>query len=214
MKNKLILIFLVFISLKLSAQDSTSFKRRLEFYIGGNNEDVAYTYYIDKNLKEASFITGGGMNFIGMRFDFIKLKNFQFGFDLMYNRVWANYFLPYQTVNSENIPYEFLMAVEERFYRTRLMARVNYILPISTDKFQVYFSGALGYLHSRVNVILSPLDAIKPEEALSKGSFLFESPVAFKLNAGMRYYFKPKIGVFMEFGFGGALATTGLTSRF
>ena len=80
--------FLIFILLFCSfgfSQETDKSPLLIEVYGGGLNEDGAYRRWIKKHNEEASFLTTGGTNPIGIRVDFLRKRRFTFGLDFMYN---------------------------------------------------------------------------------------------------------------------------------
>lgn len=206
MKN-LTLYFLLFSS-SLFAQELQKSPVLLEVYAGGLNQDEAYRKWIQKHNDQAFFLTTGGTNPIGIRADFMRFKRLTFGFDFMYNQVWANYFINYyDSAYQEYVVRE----VDENVIKMQLYVRTHYLFPISTDKVQLYATGAIGYNYAVWYASIGQDE--QEDKIIDKGNYLLMSPLAFKLNIGTRFFLTKRWGLHMEAGYGGPWMSAGISFR-
>jgi hypothetical protein len=208
-KPLILLLFIVNIS---SAQVYKEGNLIIDAYYGFPNlmfykwNSFTSTYSNYSNAKNVSIGPVGG------RIEYMLTERIGVGLNGSYSHTAINYL--FDDMNGAGpLPYS---VVINRF---RIMPRFNFHIGKSS-KFDPYVAGGIGYYNR--TVVFSPLNPANGYADPNTGDpfgpdWPFEPlliPVALEAKFGMRYFFTDRIGFGAEVGFGGPLATFGLTAKF
>jgi hypothetical protein len=91
---------------------------------------------------------------------------------------------------------------------TSILGRVNYTFPFADDRGGFMIGGGLGYRGFRVSY-----EDNNPQTPLDRG-FSIPAPFTFEGTLGVKYYFTPNIGAYVEAGVTRSILQGGLTVRF
>jgi hypothetical protein len=145
---------------------------------------------------------------LGGRVEYLLSEKIGFGLDFSYANTTAKYSDTYSTYNYSTGTYTTnTYDYEVSIPRWRLVPRINIHLGQST-KFDPYFAFGVGYANSKISATSN--DPNDPGVTLSR-SFI---PVSVMAKFGMRYFITDNIGLGVETGIGGPLATAGVTFKF
>ncbi len=128
---------------------------------------------------------------VGLRAGYMVSERISAGIDVNYSSLGIGY-------NDPGTGFDY----DVDFTRLRLLARFEIHFP-QNETFDLYLPLAAGY-HS-LNITLNSNDPDTEEQLDDINSVLnlFNSPYAFRIGIGGRYYFTDNIGLNMEFGIGG-----------
>jgi len=156
----------------------------------------------NSDLDQFKLRNSGSLGTISLGYEHRLTRTFSMGINAYYSQFSSTGTMKEDTTNVEQ-------KVDYTINRFRVQARFTYIFKVADPDLDIYIGGAIG-TNKRINKLLIN-DVASDVSELPRS---FTLPFSMRAYFGMRYTIYKNVGVHLEFGLGGPLASFGINYRF
>jgi outer membrane protein W len=176
------------------------------YILGRYVKEVATT---NNNNNTSDNIRVFNLNHLGGKAEYMLTDVIGLGVEYTFAATTAKYTESYQTYLGNNVYSTTTNDYTARIVKQRILAKINF--HFATSKvLDPYATAGIGYKTSLLTSN-NPNDAASVSDI--NDSFLNFFPVAFRVGAGLRYYFLKNVGVGIEAGIGGPIIQGGISIK-
>ena len=174
----------------------------IDVYYGAPNffAFIARTTILSSEMKDVTVSSIGPM---GMKYEYLLGEEAGVGLEVNYSNLDISYTDKGTDANNNAVTYHYKYSSPA----IRVMGAFNYHF-VSSEKFEAYFAGKLGYYHRSLSVVTDD-----PKYVIKKFGIPLNS-LAIRLEVGARLFLTDFLGIHANFGFfGGPIIAGGLTVK-